>query len=212
MSLPLALLPVVRQRFFKLTADGLEPLSGGQLQFFTAGTSTPREVFADSEGVTSLGTEVDLDADGYSPSIYVSPIGYKVRLVDEDDVQIFQQDNVEDVGAAFASLSGKIQTEGSKDVTAGYEIVETDNLVTVNEPTTDPAPIILPDAAERGLPLIIKNLGATEVAVTPQSPQTIDNVAAAYTLPVAASPNFPTIELISDGVSNWWVRSSHALS
>jgi len=211
-ALPLALLPLVRQRFFKITADGLEPLSGGTLQFFIAGTDTPQPVFADSEGDTPLGTTVTLDADGYAPSIYISPIGYKVRLLDEDDVQIFSQDNVEDVGSAFLAYLGQISSEGSKDVESGYEVDEEDNLVTVNEPTTDPATIVLPSAASRGLPVTIKNVGTTAVAVTPSGVETIDTIAAAFTLPAAVSPIFPTVTLIPDGVSGWYIQSSHGIA
>lgn len=208
MTIPLALWPVPRQRFFD---DNGLPLAGGWLYFFTAGLSTPQDVFADSEGITSLGTQIELDMDGYAPAIYLSPIGYKVQLLDANLVQIWEQDNVEDVGAAnFANL-GQTMASGSKDVTAGYEVTDGDNLVTVNEPTTDPAPIILQDAAERGFPLTIKNVGPTSVAVTPLVSQTVDNVTAAYVMRAAASPEFPTITLVSDRISNYWIQSSHAL-
>lgn len=94
MDLLLALMPVPRQRYWVITADGVQPNALGYFKFYEAGTSTPLDVYANSDGSTSLGTQVDLDADGYAPTIYLLAVGYKLELYDADDAIIFTQDNV----------------------------------------------------------------------------------------------------------------------
>lgn len=202
MLLPLALLPVPRQQF--LDPNGA-PYSNGSLQFFEAGTDTPLEVWADADGSTSLGTEVDLDSGGLAPAIYISPTSYKFKLLDEDDVVVFTQDQVSDPAFTFFANLGQYLAVGSKGVTTGYEITDDDSLVTVDEPITDPAIVILQPADERTAIVIIQNQGATAVAVTPTGVDTINGVAGAFSLIAASSPTFPTVVLIPDGISNYTI-------
>jgi len=51
-----------RPIFFGL--DGRTPLAAGRLQYYEAGTSTPKEVYEDANGATSLGVSIILDAAG----------------------------------------------------------------------------------------------------------------------------------------------------
>lgn len=207
MSLPLGLLPVPRHRFFD--ASGA-PLAGGTLSFFVAGTSTPKSVFSDVDGLIPIGTTVTLDAGGWAEAIYLSPAGYKVVLKNSAGVQQFAQDNVHNLPSLIGRL-GIIFVAGSKTATDGYEIDDEDYLVLVNEPTADPATVALPPSADRTQDITIKNVGPTAVNVTPDGAETIDTVAAAYNLPAASSPNFPTITLRPDGVSGYYIVSSHGL-
>lgn len=211
-ALPLPLMPVPRQRFYTLDADGFQPLAGGKLQFFTVGTSTPLAVYADPDGNTSLGAEVTLDADGYASAIYLQPTGYRVRLLDSDDVQIFQVDGVEDSAMAILANLGTTFYAGSKGVAHDYVVVEDDYLITVNESVTTPAVINLPAAASRTHDITIKNIGATPLAVTPNGSDTIEGLASAFSVAAASSPVFPTLTLRPDGVSNWFIVSSHRLT
>lgn len=209
------MLPVPRQRYWIITDEGIQPLQGS-LSFFVAGTSTPTEVFADPEGNVSLGTIVNMDADGYLPAVYIPDFGIKAILYTEVNAggpQIWEQDGISDPGTSFLSTMGQTFTEGSKDVAAGYEITNDDNFVTVNEPVTDPAPIILQESAERGLPITIKNLGPTEVDITPQGVETIDGIAFPFTLPAANSPIFPTVTLLPlPSGSGYLIQSSHGIA
>jgi hypothetical protein len=59
--------------------------------------------------------------------------------------------------------------------------------------------------------LTIKNLGNIALSVTPNGTDTLDTLAAVYTVPVAASPVFPTITIVSDGTSALYIASSHGL-
>lgn len=209
MSLPLALLPVPRQRFLIITPEGFQPMSGGRLEFYIAGTSTPKAVYADADGQVALGVTVDIDADGYTPAIFLQHVGHKVVLIDDQNAQVWSQDDVENVAEAFLASAANTQSKGAKDVADGYTITADDNLVTINEPTVDPAKLYLPRASDRGTSLIVKNKVPHQLAIYPYGSETIEGLAAPFVLPAASSPIFPTVHLMSDGVSNYWVVSSH---
>jgi hypothetical protein len=206
MSLPLSLLFGKWQQF---TDDLGAPLANGSLKFFIAGTTTPQAVYADSDGMTSLGTTVDLNGAGRPSSgsnlvgVYLLPTGYKVNVYNQAAVLQSSTDDVEDVGSAFLADLANIWATGSKSVTTGYTVADSDNWVSVSEPTTNPAILNLPAAASRGGVLFVQNIGPTPVSVTPNGSETINSIAGAYALPIAASPVFPALLLLSDGVSNW---------
>jgi hypothetical protein len=207
---PLASLPWIRPQF--LDADG-NPLAGGRLYSYITGTVTPQPTYTDPDGDTPHTNPIELDSAGLPPSpIYLLPTGYKFVLDDADGVLIDSVDGIEDVGAAFAAYFGVVSAAGSKNVVSGYEILDSDRLVTVNSTGgPDPAVINLPAASEARQPVTIKNLGTVALAVTPNGTDVIEGDNAAFTVPAATDPIFPTISLIPDGVSAWWVQSSHGL-
>ena len=209
----LGLLPWIELRF--LDADG-NPLSGGFLYSYIAGTTTPQDTYSESSGAD--GTEnpnpIELDADGRPPDpIFILPTGYKFLLENADNVEQYSFDNVQDPGTIFASQFGAVTGVGSKDVNTGYQVLETDLLITIDATeATHPCVINLPAAADYFNALTIKNFAAVTVSVTPNGSETIDSLAAVYALDAAASPNFPAVTLISDGVSAWYITSSHGVT
>lgn len=90
--------------FRVVDSDGA-PVSGAQVRFFEAGTSTPKEVFSDSALSESLGSIVYTRSDGYLVAeedsnttvlVYIDAGLYKVDILDSDDVTIFPaKDNVQ---------------------------------------------------------------------------------------------------------------------
>lgn len=78
------------------------PLYRGRVYFYDASTSEPSTVYADKEGVTPLGTYVDVDNHGYLPAIWLSASHlYKVvvkRLIQEDPETWNTMWEVDDVG------------------------------------------------------------------------------------------------------------------
>lgn len=213
MTLPLQVAPVAVRQFFN--ADG-SVMTGGTLNYFVTGTTTPLEVFSDSDGNVSLGTIVDIGDQGYPitsgsaiTAIYPPLGGYKEVLKDANGNTIYTADLIENVAETFLGTQANIQSEGSKSVADGYLVTSSDNLVTINQAAA--AVINLPPAAERGRPLVIINLSTTaNVTVTPNGSETI-NLAATCTLGVnGTGSDFPfTVTLLSDGVSNWWIQSDH---
>ena len=215
MPLPAALLPWVELRFLKLDEDGLlVQNSGGFVSFFEAGTTTPQDTYSDPDLTTPVvnANPIELDADGRSPTpIYFAPASYKVVVKDSDSVTLYTYDNVSDPAYTFYSLLANQLCEGSRGVVSGYEITVDDNTVTVDEPVTDPAIINLQPAADRGQILVIQNVGATDVDITPNGSETINVEATEFTLPAAASPVFPTVMLFSDGISDYRVVAGWGL-
>lgn len=212
MSLPGGVLCNVRWQAFD--ADGAI-LPNAQLFSYETGStfSTPQFLYSDSDLTTPLTNPVVADTDGRFPEMFLLPTGYDLRLKDENDVTIWSAVDVEDIGQAFLSDLGAELATGSRDVTSGYTITDTDNLVTVDSTGgADPCIINLQPAADRGFPLTIKNMGDIALAVTPDGVETIDGVTGAFTVPAGASPTFPSILLAPDpDGTGYWVLAAYGL-
>ncbi len=211
MALPLGRQPTIAIRYWD-ESDGTA-LSLGYLLYFEEGSSTPQEVFADADGNTSLGTRVNLDSNGLAPSVFVLPTGYRIEVYSATDILQAGQsgDQVEDPGTAFAANWGTFFAAGSKDVSSGYTATNDDFLITTDaNDATSPFILNLQPSAERTQPLTIKHQSAFALAVTPDGTETIEAVAAAYSVPAAASPNLPTVTLLP--VTNGYlISSSHGI-
>jgi hypothetical protein len=96
----------------QFTENG-EPMSGGKLYLYTAGTSTPVDAF-ESFGLTA-GTElphpIELDASGRIPEFWVADGSYRVRLTDVAGNEIFDINSTTAIGASSGGGGG-----GSGDV------------------------------------------------------------------------------------------------
>jgi hypothetical protein len=191
-------------------ADG-NPLAGGFVQFYATNTTTPKDTFSDVLMTEVNPNPVVLDGTG-AAVIFAEPGGYDWIVYDANLVELWSIVGWEDIGQTFLAGLGVILSTGSSDVTSGYTVLPTDQLITVNSSGgPNPCVINLPPADEYPLILVIKNLGGTPLAVTPNGAETIDTLAAAYTVPAAVSPLFPSIELANDGVTSWWIRASHGI-
>lgn len=210
LSVPLSILAYPLQ----LTdADG-NPLAGGKVTFKAAGTTDNADTFGDCQGDSTNTNPVILDSAG-AAAVFLAPILYDISVTDADDVSQphLDREGVGNPGQIFASSSGTVASEGSKNVDSGYTVLSTDNLVTVsNASNTNPAVINLPAASSRvaggtttGLALTIKNLGVFPLNITPNGSDAIENDTVAYSIPAATLPLIPTLTLVSDGTSAWWV-------
>jgi hypothetical protein len=195
MTLPLGLMPVPRAQYFD--ADGA-PLAGGQLQFFVTGTNTPLPVFLTSGGSGSA-TTIDLDGNGFAPAIFLSPTGYRVNLVNAANVTQpdYPVDGVENVAETFLATLATTQTQGSKSVSGPYTVLASDNWITALT-----GPVNLPAAATRGTLLTIQDTGSGTVAVTPNGSEQVNSAGAGVAFTMASHS---TLQLSSDGISNWYV-------
>lgn len=90
MSNVLGLMPFIQLREF--ANDGLL-LSGGKIQFYRAGTTTPAPTYQDAHAVTANDNPVILDAGG-SAKIFLLPIKYRVVIYDANDVLIHEIDEI----------------------------------------------------------------------------------------------------------------------
>lgn len=96
------LLPVLKQRFFDSNGD---PLVGGKLYSYVAGTSTPAATYTDEAGATPNTNPVVLDANGEA-DVWLGAGSYKFILTDSDDVVQFTVDDVsvDDGSGALSSV------------------------------------------------------------------------------------------------------------
>lgn len=196
------LIPWIEQRF--LTSTGA-PLASGKVYTYAAGTSTPLAVKTNANLTADHANPIILDAGGRPPSgIWLTATGYKFKVANSADVEQYTIDLVEDLGQVFSQNFGTLATVGSKSVASGYVVLTTDRLVTVNGGT-----VTLPTAASYPHLLCLKNIGSSVMSVTPNGADQIEAVNAVYSVPAASSPSLPTIILVSDGVSSWWIYGSH---
>jgi len=96
------LLPLLKARFFD--ANG-EPLSGGKLYSYQAGTTTPLATYSDNE-TTPNTNPVILDANGEADVWLAAGSNYKFRLFNSADVLQWEVDNIPGtVGSSSSSGS-----------------------------------------------------------------------------------------------------------
>lgn len=96
------LAPVLKQRFFDANGD---PLSGGQLFTYVAGTTTPASTFTDESGATPNANPVVLDSEGRADVWLSASTNYKFILKDADDVTIWTVDDVSGGGSSGVSTT-----------------------------------------------------------------------------------------------------------
>lgn len=95
-------LPMVKARFFDANGD---PLVGGKVHTYVAGTTTPLATYLDQE-VTPNANPVILDANGEADIILAAASTYKIVLKDSSDVTQWTVDNVAGTGSGTAGSGG----------------------------------------------------------------------------------------------------------
>ena len=78
-----------------------EPLSGGKLYFYEAGTTNPTPVYADEDLTTPLSNPLVADGDGRFATMYMQKILYKIVLTDANDVVIKTVDDYDFTNATL---------------------------------------------------------------------------------------------------------------
>ncbi len=79
--------------------------SGGSLNFFVTGTTTPKDVFSDPALTVNLGNSVAIGSDGRPVSDIWGSDSYRARLLDSHSVQIGpDRDNIAIPGGGAAAL------------------------------------------------------------------------------------------------------------
>lgn len=87
-------------RFRQLDGNG-DPLVGGKVYFYEAGTLTPKDTFTDESGASANTNPVILDSEGYA-DIWGSG-SYKIVITDSADVTISTTDNIEVAGTVLGA-------------------------------------------------------------------------------------------------------------
>lgn len=122
--------PVLRQRFFDANGN---PLAGGKLYTYQAGTSTPIATYTDSSGGTPNTNPVILDANGEA-NVWLNPsLAYKFVLKNSSDATQWTQDGVS--GAGSVALLA-VQTANIADDAVTADKLKDDALVDANRAVT----------------------------------------------------------------------------
>lgn len=129
------LAPVLKQKFFDGNGN---PLVGGKLYSYEAGTDTPLATYADANGDAENENPVELDANGEA-SIWMSvDTAYKFTLTDADDVPMWTTDVVTTAGSVgTASLQdGSVTTDKIADDAVGADELRDDAVTDGNRAVT----------------------------------------------------------------------------
>lgn len=78
------------------------PLAGGLLWSYVAGTSTPLATYSDASLLYANTNPVTLDSGGCA-SAWIPPFAYKLRLENSGGAQLWTKDNVSDAGLVLAT-------------------------------------------------------------------------------------------------------------
>lgn len=119
-------------RWTAVDANGVS-LPNAVLAFFEAGTSTPLPVYADVDGITSLGVTVTADSGGLFAEMFMLPQAYDINLSDENGVPVWSAvdwfppqaassanvDLTGTAGEAFNPGEGGYMSDGSDGKNAG---------------------------------------------------------------------------------------------
>ena len=139
--------------------NNANPVSGGKLYTYVAGTTTPQPTYSDVNLTVANANPVILDSAGRA-TVFLSGSSYKFVLTDADDVTIWTQDNVQAVApfstnldilgvAGEAILAGQAcyLSDGSGALTAGrWYLADSDNAYSSSLPQI----AIAPDAVGSG--------------------------------------------------------------
>lgn len=87
--------PAPKAQFF--TAEG-QPLVGGKVYTYAAGTTTPLATYTSSSGASANPNPIILDGRGECNIWFLPTSLYKIKLTDSNDVEIYVVDNVTSSG------------------------------------------------------------------------------------------------------------------
>lgn len=200
---------------FRITdADG-DAISGATVEFYAAGTSTPKTVHSDDDLTVSLGAVVTCDAGGYPANsgtrvqVYVGTPDYKVIIKDSTGATLATHDNVKGALTTPTTVTEAKRKTPVISKTSTYSVVLADwgKLINAN-PTGGTFSITLPSAVTvgDGFTIGIRHVGtANTVPIVPVLSQTISHSGKAAAAKAIGSYG-ETFWLVSDG-ANWHVDS-----
>lgn len=151
--------------FWQLFDNNGDPLSGGQVETYEAGTSTPKQTFVDADETSVNTNPVILDSAGRA-DIWLDEGAYKFILKDSSGNTIA---TVDDFSGDAAGAIVTYYVTSNLDLTSIYDNANVigDGTFTVN---------LLPVAdAEDGFQFRVYNEGSGVITIDPNSTETINN-------------------------------------
>jgi len=144
------------------------PLAGGKIYTYEAGTTMPKATYTDSTGNTANANPVILDSAGRC-SIWLGDGGYKFVLKTSADVTISTVDNIG--GSSDTAFGGQVNALSSNTIiNSTYQ-----NSVNVCTGTLTLSLLSVADAGE-GFYFIVKNQGSGVITIDPDTSEQVDGV------------------------------------
>lgn len=91
-----------------------DPVAGGLLYIYDAGTSTPASTYTDFALTDLMTFPIELDATGRIPSFYVDDGSYRARLTTSGGVEVFDEASITSIGASASGSSGSVGSVSSE--------------------------------------------------------------------------------------------------
>ena len=107
------------------------PLAGGLVRTFEAGTSTPKAAFTDSTATTPHPNPVVLDSAGRA-QLWLDGGAYKIDINDSADADIFEIDNVPATSLAGTTIAVRQTAQTTVPCTNGQVLLPASGLVPAN--------------------------------------------------------------------------------
>lgn len=151
---------------YRALDDNGDPLGGGKLYTYVAGTSTPKDTYTTAEGDVANSNPVILDADGYA-DIWLGEGYYKFVLDDASDVNIFTVDNIR--GDSTGGFAGTVVNQATNlTVTTVYG----NNLINCTSSLT--LSLLTSASAGNGFVFVVKNSSSGDVTIDPDGSELIN--------------------------------------
>lgn len=161
--------------FWQSLDDNGNPLAGGKLYTYAAGTSTPKQTFTDSTEASANTNPIILDANGRA-GVWLDVGAYKFILDDADDVLVATTDNI--VGDAVNVFGSSVEAVSvNTSVGSAFENVIIDCTAALTLSLLDVT------AAQEGFIFAVRNSSTGDVIIDPDGLELIDG---ASTLTVVA--------------------------
>jgi hypothetical protein len=200
----------------RLFTSGGDPLAGGSIEFYDAGTTNAKTVYSDSGLTTSLGTVVHLDSGGHPVNqaggstkvmVYVGTAAYKVIIKDSSGNVVATLDNIRGAfdSASILETLTLIPETAVETLTAANTLTAADVGQLKNCNTTGGTfTVTLPDATAlaNGARIGLRMAGtANQLRIAAAGSQTIGRAGATSTA-FSLTRTGETVWLVADG-GNW---------
>jgi hypothetical protein len=159
--------------FVQFFDDNGDPLNGGKLYTYQAGTETPKATYTTAAAGVQNANPVELDAAGRAV-IFLSG-SYKFRLETSAGALVKETDNV----TAFGVTSGSANSSGvNQESGTTYELVASDNSLIVEFTGSSNATWSFDDASAlgNGWFCYLKNKGTANITLDPSGAELIDGL------------------------------------
>lgn len=152
--------------FFQEFDNNGDPLSGGKVYTYEAGTTTPKATYTDSTGNTANANPVVLDSSGRA-DIWLGDGGYKFVLKTSADVTIKTVDNVGGTGStAFGADVQTLATNTTINTTYANSALICTSAITLS--------LLDVSTAGEGFYISVKNASSGNVTIDPDTTELVD--------------------------------------